>query len=41
MAYIARYIGIGLFALVGVVAVYGIIDIMIQLYKQNKTNNKW
>jgi hypothetical protein len=41
MAYIVGYIGIGLFALVGVVAVYGIIDIMIQLYKQNKTNNKW
>jgi hypothetical protein len=36
MAYIAGYIAIGLFALAGLVAVYGIIDIMIQLYKQDK-----
>jgi hypothetical protein len=36
MAYIVGYIGIGLFALVGVVAVYGIIDMAIQLYKQDK-----
>jgi len=36
MAYIVGYIGIGLFALAGLVAVYGIIDIMIQLDKQDK-----
>jgi len=36
MAYIAGYIAIGLFALAGLVAVYGIIDIMIQLDKQDK-----
>jgi hypothetical protein len=36
MAYIAGYIAIGLFALAGLVAVYGIIDIMVQLYKQDK-----
>ena len=36
MAYIAGYIAIGLFALTGLVAVYGIIDIMIQLDKQDK-----
>jgi hypothetical protein len=36
MAYIAGYIAIGLFALAGLVAVYGIIDIMIQLNKQDK-----
>jgi hypothetical protein len=36
MAYIAGYIAIALFALAGLVAVYGIIDMAIQLYKQDK-----
>jgi hypothetical protein len=36
MAHIAGYIAIGLFALAAFVAVYGIIDMAIQLYKQDK-----
>jgi hypothetical protein len=36
MADIAGYIAIALFAFSGLVAVYGIIDMAIQLYKQDK-----
>ena len=36
MAHIAGYMAIVLFALAGLVAVYGIIDMAIQLYKQDK-----
>ena len=36
MAHIVGYIAIGLFALAAFVAVYGIIDMAIQLYKQDK-----
>ncbi len=36
MAHIAGYTAIGLFALAAFVAVYGIIDMVIQLYKQDK-----
>lgn len=36
MAHIAGYMAIGLFALAAFVAVFGMIDAFIQLYKQNK-----